>query len=366
MSRQSAKLFCNHLHSDIKFRLEDENIEYPAHKEVVGNASDVLHNMIYGNGASLPSSIIVVPNCSSDAFLSVLKFVYTGNVKWHVDNYVDILEIGKYFGLNNLEISYKTYIANKINFGNALDMYAEYFLVNNYICRTAMKIIQLQFHKILKLKDKTFQFFDLPTQAVTQILQMDELSIKNERDILDKITIWATSEDIGDRASTSVLADKSRPIRLRRTNLGGNRIHEELGTRWRIEAVNGIANFNLNMLRLEDEDDLEHNTEIIHITSVDKTIRIHGISILSTKEIYVKKRDHFEAIPCYYSKDTFYDLMFEAAIEISTNTTVQIKVPASSQRFDIGNDLCLLRSENMEKAGKNDVPIAAIFISILS
>lgn len=146
MSQQSSSkddaLFCNDLHSDIKFHLENENIEYPAHKVIIGNASDVLYNMVYGNGSTLPASTIFVPNHSSTDFLTVLKYIYTGELEWSLDIYDTVLAVGTYFGLNKLQNLFRFYIANAVHYENALDIYARFHQRNDILSCTSMKIIQ--------------------------------------------------------------------------------------------------------------------------------------------------------------------------------------------------------------------------------
>lgn len=378
MPRQLA-LFCNDFNADIKIIIQNENVEYPAHKLIIGHASDVLNKMVYGNNTALATSIITLPNYSSSDFLPVLKYLYTGTVEWTLDNYHGVLEVGKYFGLSEMENLFKIYVANTVNYDTALDIYARFFDVNDYLCRTAMKIIQLVLNKILKSKNKMVKFFELPAEALSQILQMDELGILNERDIFTSIMKFVEKTNDKEIVS-SLLGNQLKLIRYGDAIIQDcrhleNYLHDKLDTRWKIKVIvahsevtplNGCL---LQRLQLEDENEIELGSEIIQITSKGKTIRLHGLCIESSRPVYVKTKNHFKVIPCYRSKilkKALSDLMFENPIEITSNETVEIKVPVSSLRNDfkyLDNDLFSVRTTQMEEAGKN-LPIEAIFISI--
>lgn len=182
-----AKLYCNELNSDIKFVIESENKEFPAHKLVIGIGSDVLHRMVYGSGTTLGSTTIVVPRFSSINFLVVLKYLYTGVMEWNLDNYNTILEVGDYFGLTELKNLFNGFLADTINYSSALDIYGRYYHENNIVCRTAMKVIQLVLARYLK---SDLNFFELATEAVVQILRMDELGIC-ESNLFERLIDWA-------------------------------------------------------------------------------------------------------------------------------------------------------------------------------
>lgn len=368
MSLHMINLFCNNLHSDIKILIENENIEYPAHKLVIGVGSDVLNNMVYGNGACLPASIIVVPKYSSNEFLPVLKYLYTGDVAWNLDNYGGILEVSKYFGLTELENMFHNYVADTINFDNVLSVYARFFNVNDYVGRTAMKIIQLTLYKILESESKTIEFFQLPTEAVSQILQMDELGIKKERQLFDQMMTWAKTKE--KKSLSSFLGNLVKLIRCTDIIMEDHREYEEflnekVNGRWKIRIIQ-LSNFS----ELSHVDQ-EHNWEIIHITARDKTIRLHGVSTIWSEPVYIQNNHHFNAIPGYRSKvhkNTVFDVMFENSIEVSNNATVQLKVPVCSKRFtfndnDLDNDsFSIYAVHNGQEV--RDLPIGAIFISI--
>lgn len=328
-----ANLYCNELDSDIKFVIESEKLEFPAHKLVIGLGSDVLHHMVYGNGTTVGTSTIVVPTFSSNDFLVVLKYLYTGDIKWNLDSCTGVLEVGKYFGLTDLENSFNGFLADTINLESALDIFGRHFHTNDIISRTAMKIIQL---KLRTYVEPNFKFFDLPTEALVQILQLDELGI-SERDLFDRMIAWAKFKGYG--FVSPVLGQLVNLIRF--ANMAD--LDEEIG-----EEFTGFitSRWYIKVIQIARDEDVEGSigpdcTEIIMIRST-RTIRLHGLSTITLEPIFVEKNNQFEMIPSCRSKvfkENFVDVMFENPITIPQNTSIKLKVPASSKRYQFEEDV---------------------------
>lgn len=73
ISGRFANLLCNFCHSDMAFYVEQDDVTIPAHKMIVGMASDVLYAMLHGTGsiAGAANSILTVQDCSADDFYQV-------------------------------------------------------------------------------------------------------------------------------------------------------------------------------------------------------------------------------------------------------------------------------------------------------
>lgn len=195
LSNKIENLFCDETKFDMKFFIENENIEYPAHKLIIGLGSDVLYNMVYGNDTTLPASTITVPGYSSKDFLPVLKYLYTtttGTFIWDLDeDYTLALAVAKYFGLIEFGDVYNAYVAETVDYDNALDIYARFHHRNDIVARTSMKIIQLQLFDYLNSDNDLMTFFALPMEALTQILRMDELGINSDEELFEKMMMEA-------------------------------------------------------------------------------------------------------------------------------------------------------------------------------
>lgn len=374
MPPQFVNLFCNDLRSDIKILIEKENVEYPAHKLIIGNGSHVLENMVYGSKATLPTSVIVVPNYSSKEFLPVLKYLYTGDMEWNLDNYNGILEVGNYLGLTELENMFKIYVADTINYGNVLDIYTRYYHANDYVGHIAMKIIQLILDTILSSAETRAKFFELPTEASSQILRMDELNVIGEEQIFNAMKAWASTKD--EESLSSVFGGLVNLIRFSDIIIAECCSNREVfdvfsfgkaNIRWKIKVINRTSSTETETT-VNGELQPNANTEIIHIGSRGRAIRLHGLSTLSSEAIYLEKNNDFETIDCCRSKifqHRFFDVMFEKPIEIGADVTIQLKVPVCSTRYDfndLDNDSYFVRADRLEQAGIN-LPILAIFIS---
>lgn len=367
LNTKLKELFCNDLNSDIKFHLENENITYPAHKLIIGLGSEVLYNMVYGSGTTLPASTIIVPNYSSKDFLPVLKYIYTGELEWNFDNYDVVLAVGKYFGLIELENLFNIYVANTINYDNALDIYARFYHRNDIASVTAMKIIRLVLSRILNSETEMFKFFGLPAEAQAKILSMDELGIASEDELFKKMMIWSEKATIDQENLSSVLGSQIKLIRfadmkIKEYSQFEEFLHAECNTRWKIRVFQETKAEKRKKLNGEDK------LEIIRITARHKAIRIHGLSTsLLPDAVYLENKLEFETIPFVSSKifkNACFDLMFENAIEIAKNTTIQLKVPARSNRYSFKEHDSIFLQAIYDGSIVNSLSIPAIFVSM--
>lgn len=77
LNTRFAGLLCNKFRSDMLFYVEQDDVSIPAHRMIIGMASDVLDAMVYGDGLATQSCgadkvcKVSVPDCSADDFYQV-------------------------------------------------------------------------------------------------------------------------------------------------------------------------------------------------------------------------------------------------------------------------------------------------------
>ena len=100
-------MFNNTLISDVKFSVKDSNTDrqqplvIPAHKYILAISSPVFFAMFYGQMLDT-SDTIKLPDCDSDSFLELLRFLYCDEVKLTGSNVIQVLYLAKKYMIPSL------------------------------------------------------------------------------------------------------------------------------------------------------------------------------------------------------------------------------------------------------------------------
>ncbi|XP_055356242.1 BTB/POZ domain-containing protein 6-B-like [Paramacrobiotus metropolitanus] len=119
-------LLANRDFSDVQFvvgvQFGPEKI-FPAHKSILCSSSGVFYNMICNSVAETCSLIIHFPDIPSDAFASLLSYVYTDSVEnINADNVFPTLQCADKFAMPFLADTCCAFIIQHVNADNCLTM----------------------------------------------------------------------------------------------------------------------------------------------------------------------------------------------------------------------------------------------------
>ena len=116
-------MFNNTLISDVKFSMKDSNsdrqqsVVIPAHKYILSISSSVFFAMFYGEMAE-PGDTIELPDCDSESFLELLRFVYYDEVKLTGSNVIRILYLAKKYIIPSLSDECTKFLRENLNATN--------------------------------------------------------------------------------------------------------------------------------------------------------------------------------------------------------------------------------------------------------
>lgn len=83
LASRLVRLLANEQNADFHFvMVDDGGRRIPAHKAIVGTGSDELYKIVYGAAwqTVVTGDTVDVDECSTDAFLEILRYIYTNEV----------------------------------------------------------------------------------------------------------------------------------------------------------------------------------------------------------------------------------------------------------------------------------------------
>lgn len=212
MAQRSATLIANQLYSDMHFYIELENVEIPAHRSIVSTASPVLDKFLCGSGNLPASQRITVSDISVRRFGLVLDYIYTDAAAIDVDNALDVLRVAHYLDLTNLEEMCVETLLRTLTIYNVCTLYPQTYMLSVRLATKCEQLIQAKTDWLLA----NGQLFAMAPAAFREILKLDRLNVRRERDIYAALLKWA-----GERCAEQGLASTARN---RRQALGNARL----------------------------------------------------------------------------------------------------------------------------------------------
>jgi hypothetical protein len=152
-SNKSLSVFLNNnIISDIKLKLSDDSI-INAHKIILISKSKYFNNMFLSQLKESKKEIIEIKDYSYEIFLKILKYIYSDNIEFNNENYMDILDASNFYQIDSLKNKIQDYIIMYISIINVFDLLEISYIYNlekvKYKC---LKYIFLNYFSIKKKK----------------------------------------------------------------------------------------------------------------------------------------------------------------------------------------------------------------------
>ena len=221
LKKRNKHMFNNTLISDVKFSMKDSNsdrqqsVVIPAHKYILSISSSVFFAMFYGEMAE-PGDTIELPDCDSESFLELLRFVYYDEVKLTGSNVIQILYLAKKYLIPSLSDECTEFLLKLLSADNVFsvlptaDMYEEASLVE----------------KCWEMVDKNTEdamnseaFLDISHEMLCSVLERDTLTVR-EVDIFKAVDRWAEHQckkqqrEVSGEEKRKILGDAVNLIRF--------------------------------------------------------------------------------------------------------------------------------------------------------
>jgi hypothetical protein len=182
-------MFKNELLSDVHFLVGHGQERIPGHKYVLAISSPVFLAMFYGKLAEKGEEIPVVDS-DVDAFVELLRFLYTDKVLLTLDNALGVLYLAKKYILPVLADKCITFVKNNINSDNVLTVLSHsLFLNEKFLEEECWNVVDLYTSKVLESE----HFTELDIETLVLLVKRNSLSIR-EVSLFHAVKRWAITE----------------------------------------------------------------------------------------------------------------------------------------------------------------------------
>lgn len=182
----------NSLRSDLKFLIQKDNIEIPAHSFVIGVASPTLKALVEGSGNLTPtdvkSTITVTTNITAKEFMVILTYLYTD--KWddiNVNNAIPIMHTAEYYLIDDLVKICVNFLTAAISTETVCDFFEQTYLLANKFSKKCLKFISENTMALLENN----KLMDLNVEPLKEVFSLPSLSVSREIKLFEAMILWS-------------------------------------------------------------------------------------------------------------------------------------------------------------------------------
>ena len=214
-------MFNNTLISDVKFSMKDSNsdrqqsVVIPAHKYILSISSSVFFAMFYGEMAE-PGDTIELPDCDSESFLELLRFVYYDEVKLTGSNVIRILYLAKKYIIPSLSDECTKFLRENLNATNVFTVLPEACIYEEAsLIEKCWEMVDQHTEEAMNSE----AFLDISHEMLCSVLERDTLTVR-EVDIFKAVDRWAEHQckkqqrEVSGEEKRKILGDAVNLIRF--------------------------------------------------------------------------------------------------------------------------------------------------------
>ena len=189
-------MFQNSLLSDVKFVMRksntselDEKDVISAHKYILAISSPVFFAMFYGDLAEKRNTI-ECPDCSSEGFLELLRYMYYDEVILTGNNVMQVLYLAKKYIVPSLATKCSEFLEHNLDEDNVLAVLSQAFKFSeSRLVSQCWLILDEKANKVVKSQE----FVSLDRELLLELVKRDSLVLK-EIDLFQAVNRWAVKE----------------------------------------------------------------------------------------------------------------------------------------------------------------------------
>ena len=192
LKERNKHMFNNTLISDVKFSIIDSNSDphqslvIPAHKYILAISSSVFFAMFYGEMAE-PGDTIELPDCNSDSFLELLRFVYYDEVKLTGSNVIQVLYLANKYMIPSLSDECTKFLRQNLDANNVFSVLPGVLIYEEAsLVKECWDMVDEHSEEAMYSE----AFLDITHEMLSSVLQRDTLSAC-EVDIFKAVDRWA-------------------------------------------------------------------------------------------------------------------------------------------------------------------------------
>lgn len=182
-------MFNNELLSDIHFLVGRDKVKVPAHKYVLAISTPVFFAMLYGQMAEKAAEIKIT-DTEPEAFMELLRFIYTDETILTLDNVLGTLYLAKKYMLPVLADRCVEFIDKSVNPENVLTVLSHSrYLGEELLEEKCWSVVDHFTSKVLESE----HFEDLDEESLCKLLRRDTIDVK-EISLFYAVRKWAVKE----------------------------------------------------------------------------------------------------------------------------------------------------------------------------
>ena len=189
LRERNEYMFNNELLSDIHFLVGRNKVKVPAHKYVLAISTPVFFAMLHGQMAE-KSSEIKITDSEPEAFLELLRFIYTDETILTLDNVLGTLYLAKKYILPVLAERCVEFIDKSVNPENVLTVLSHSrYLGEEELEEKCWSVVDLFTSRVLESE----HFVDLDEESLCKLLGRNTIAVK-EIILFHAVQEWAAKE----------------------------------------------------------------------------------------------------------------------------------------------------------------------------
>lgn len=186
---RNEKMFKNELLSDVHFLVGHGKERIPGHKYVLAISSPVFLAMFYGKLAEKDGEILVT-DADPDAFVELLRFIYTDKVFLTLDNALGVLYLANKYLVPVIGDKCIDFVKKNLNPDNVLTVLSHALFLNEKVLEDeCWNVVDLHTSKVLESE----HFAELDLDTLVCLVQRSSLTIR-EVSVFHAVKRWANVE----------------------------------------------------------------------------------------------------------------------------------------------------------------------------
>ncbi|KFB48781.1 BTB/POZ domain-containing protein 3 [Anopheles sinensis] len=238
----------NEFFADVVFVVGPEKKRIFAHKLLLVMSSEYFYIMFNGNFAESKTGEVVLEEDDPDLFLTILRYIYTDEINFTLENIRDIYNSAKKFMLTELIALVKEYMMKQINEGSVLRILNEN-QPYGFPCVTTKCLEVISDNPTFYFKHEDFRKIDRPT--LEMILNLKQINCSDDN-LQNALEIWA---DCGEREEEFVnlwklIRDQKRSYNCSELRLFGQRRnngYQPVDLEFTLKSQNPVSLYGLGM-----------------------------------------------------------------------------------------------------------------------
>ena len=186
---QTLKLLNAQRHSrilcDVNLMVDGE--EFPAHKGVLAANSNFFLAMFTTEMQEKDKTRVSVNNVSAGAMESILQFVYTGQIRIHFENVVELLEASNYLFVEKAKKACCQFLESTVDMENCFTVLS---IADAFSCDGLSQVVTQYINQKFAELSKTEVFMKLGKEDLIKFLSSDDIQIESEEQILEIMVNW--------------------------------------------------------------------------------------------------------------------------------------------------------------------------------